>query len=280
MYLGDVCSDRARQPRPPASRRKPSWPSWRSADERLPARERELQSRRPTGAALDVEGAAEHPHALGHPDETQPPTLRRLRERALDLEARPVVDDLHVDRAPSRSQTDLDRGRTGVLAHVRERFLDRPEDRDPLSRRERVGIAADLERTGDTGAFGEVVHLAVEDLSERAAQDALRLERVRHLAQVAIEVDQPGGQVVEAPVGLLAVVLEDERIDLLLQEADVCGEREHVLDRSVVEIEPEPHEPALGGRDERSLSRARVLEQMLALDDGAERRGGLGEERV
>ena len=38
-----------------------------------------------------------------------------------------------------------------------------------------------------------------------------------------------------------------------------------------MEIEAEAHEPALGRRDERALAARRVLEQMLALDDGAQR---------
>ncbi len=167
-----------------------------------------------------------------------------------------------------------------MLADVGERLLDRAEHRDALRGGERVGVAADLELGVDPGALGEVVDLAVQDLAEWTGDDALRLERVRDLAQLAIELDEPRGQVVEAAVGLLAVVLEDEWIDLLLQQLYVGGEREDVLDRPVVEIEPEPHQPALRRRDERPLATRRVLEQMLALDDGAERGCGLGEVRL
>ena len=130
------------------------------------------------------------------------------------------------------------------------------------------------------GALREAVDLAVEDLAERTRDDALRLERVRDLAKLPVELDEPCGQVVEATVCLLAVVLEDERVHLLLQELDVGGQREDVLDRPVVEVEAEAHQPALGRRDERALAARRVLEQTLALDDGAERRGGLAEVRV
>ena len=101
--------------------------------------------------------------------------------------------------------------------------------------------------------------------------DALRLERVRDLAELPIELDEPRREVVEAAVRLLAIVLEHERVDLLLQQPDVAGKREDVLDRPVVEVEAEPHEPALGGRDERPLAARRVLEEVLALDDGAQR---------
>ncbi len=79
---------------------------------------------------------------------------------------------------------------------------------------------------------------------------------------------------------LIPVLLEHERIDLLLQEPNVRREREHVLDRAVVQVEPEPHEAPLGGADEHALAIGRVLEQLLALDDGAQAGRGFGEERV
>ena len=132
-------------------------------------------------------------------------------------------------------------------------------------------IAADLELGMDSRALREGVDLAVEDLAERSADDALRLERVRDLPELAVELDEAAAEVVEAAVRLLAVVLEDERIDLLLEELDVGGEREDVLDRPVVEVEAEAHEAALGRRDERTLAARRVLEEALALDHGTER---------
>ena len=151
---------------------------------------------------------------------------------------------------------------------------------DPLRGRERVGLATDLEVGLDAGALGEGVDLAMEDLAERTADHALRLERVGDLAQVAVELDEPCGEVVEAAGRLFAVPLEHERVDLLLEEADVRGEREDVLDRAVVEVEAEPHEAALRGGDERPLARCGVLEEVLALDRGPEGRRDDGEERV
>ncbi len=87
-------------------------------------------------------------------------------------------------------------------------------------------------------------------------------------------------EVVEAAVCLLAVVLEDERIDLLLEELDVGGEREDVLDGAVVEVEAETHEATLGRCDESTLAARRVLEETLALDYGTERGCRLAEVRV
>ena len=77
---------------------------------------------------------------------------------------------------------------------------------------------------------------------------------MRDLAQLPVELDQACGKVVEAAVRLLAIVLEDEGIDLLLEELDVGGERQDVLDRPVVEVEAEAHEPALRRCDQRALA--------------------------
>jgi hypothetical protein len=100
------------------------------------------------------------------------------------------------------------------------------------------------------------------------------------LAQVAIEIDEASGQILESTVGDLPLILQNERVHLLLEETNVGGERENVLDRPVVEIEPETHQTTLRCRHERPLARARVLEEMLSLDDRAHVRGSLGEKRV
>ena len=44
---------------------------------------------------------------------------------------------------------------------------------------------------------------------------------------------------------LLAIVIEDERVWTLLQEPDVGGEREDVLDPAVVEVEAKAHQATL-----------------------------------
>ena len=98
---------------------------------------------------------------------------------------------------------------------------------------------------------------------------------MRDLTQLAIELDEPRREVVEAAVCLLAIVIEDERVDLPLQELDVRGERQDVLDRPVVEVEPEAHQPTLRRRDECPLAARRIVEEMLTLDDMAQRRRAL-----
>src|SRR5262249_44612716 len=154
-------------------------------------------------------------------------------------------------------------------------LLDHAEDRDALRRREGVRIAPDLELCANAGALGERIDLAVEDLAERAADHALRLQRVRDLPELTIELDEARGQIVEAAVCLLAEVFEDERVDLLLQELDVRREREDVLDRSIVQVEAQSHEASLGRRGQGAIAVRRVLEEVLALDHGAQSRGDL-----
>src|SRR5262245_34624892 len=184
----------------------------------FPARERGLQRRWAARLALKLERPTDHSHTLADPDEPEAASLCGLRECSLDLEAHAVVDDLELDRAAASTHADGDVCRARMLAHVGERFLDGAEHRDPLGGRQRVGVAADLELRGDPRALGEAVDLAMEDLAERARDDALRLERVRDLAQLPVQLNESRGEIVEAPVCLLAVVLEDERVDLLLQE--------------------------------------------------------------
>ena len=84
--------------------------------------------------------------------------------------------------------------------------------------------------------------------------------------------DDASEEVVEAAGGALAVAVVDERVHLLAQVRDVRPERQHVLDRAVVEVEADAHEPLLAGRDERVHALGRPLEQELALDDRRQRR--------
>ena len=126
----------------------------------------------------------------------------------------------------------------------------------------------------DPGALRERIDLAVEDLAERARDDAPRLERARELAQVAVELRHAGEHVVEAPCGALAVAFEDEGVDLVPQERHLRAEREDVLDGAVVQVEADPHEPLLAGADQSLLALRRALEQELSLEDRGERCAG------
>ena len=162
--------------------------------EGLPARERQLQGGRAAGPAVELEGPADHPNALGDAHEAEATALRRLRERPLDLEAHAVVDDLHLDRTPPSAHAHRDVRRAGMLADVGERLLDDTEDGDPLGGGERVRVAADLELGADSGALREAVDLAMKGLAERPADDALRLERVRDLPELPVELDEARAQ--------------------------------------------------------------------------------------
>ena len=61
--------------------------------ERLPARERDEEHRRPARGAVDPERAAEHPHALVDADQPEAPALGGRRDAVLDAEAAAVVGD-------------------------------------------------------------------------------------------------------------------------------------------------------------------------------------------
>ena len=172
--------------------------------------------------------------------------LARARSTSKPMPSSTIWSSIALRRA--RTRTEIFRRRARALADVGQLLLDRAEHGDPLRGRERVRVAPDLELGADARALREAVHLAVEDLAERARDDALRLEGVGYLAQLPVELDEPGREVVEAPVRLLAVVLEDERIDLLLEQLDVTRKREDVLDGPVVEVEAEAHQAPFSRR--------------------------------
>ena len=127
------------------------------------------------------------------------------------------------------------------------------------------------------GALGERVRLAVEDLAQRARDDAARLEGAGELAEVPVELRDAREHVVEAAGGALAVALEDEGVDLVAQQRDLRAEGEDVLDGAVVEVEADPHEALLARADEHLLALRGALEQELALEDRRERGAGRGE---
>ena len=76
------------------------------------------------------------------------------------------------------------------------------------------------------------------------------------------------------------MAVEDEGVHLLAEVRDVCAEREHVLDRSVVQVEADAHEALLAGADERLLALGGALEEQFALEDRGERGCGERQEGV
>ena len=90
----------------------------------------------------------------------------------------------------------------------------------------------------------------------------------------AVELGDPREDVVEAARGPLAMRLGDERIDLVAEQRHLGAEREDVLDRPVVEVEADPHQPLLAGARDDALALGRPLEEQLALVDRGHRRGG------
>ena len=130
------------------------------------------------------------------------------------------------------------------------------------------------------GALRERVDLAVQRLAQGARHDASRLERTRDLAELPVEFDRSREEVVEPSCRTLPMRVENERVDLLAQVGDVCAEGEDVLDRAVVQIEADTHQPLLAGRDEDVLPLGGALEQQLALEDRGEGRRSDREEGV
>ena len=72
------------------------------------------------------------------------------------------------------------------------------------------------------------------------------------------------------------MALEHERVDLVAQLANVLRECEDVLDGTVVEVEPEPHEPVLSRLRERAFPLGVSCEQVLTLEHRREGCRSLG----
>ena len=111
----------------------------------------------------------------------------------------------------------------------------------------------------------------MEDLAQWARHDAAGLQRAGELAEVPVELRDAGEHVVEAPGRALAVGVEYERVDLVAHKCDLRAEGQDVLNRPVVEVEPDPHEALLARAHEHLLPLGRALEQELALEDRRER---------
>ena len=86
-------------------------------------------------------------------------------------------------------------------------------------------------------------------------QERARLERVRQIAQILVQLRQLRLEVAEAPDDGIAVLAADQRDHLLAEQPDVLGEGIDLLQRTVVQVESEPDEeplvrlgePGLGG---------------------------------
>ena len=68
-------------------------------------------------------------------------------------------------------------------------------------------------------------------------------------------------------------------VELVAELAQVLGERQHLLDRAVVQVEAEPCEAPLGRLRQRPLAIGAAGEQRFALEHGAQRRCALGQVR-
>ena len=70
-------------------------------------------------------------------------------------------------------------------------------------------------------------------------------------------------------------VAAERAAELRPEQAELGAQREDLLHGAVVEVEPEPGEPAFGGLEQGALALAAPLEQPRALDRGRQSRGEL-----
>src|SRR5207245_2661200 len=124
---------------------------------------------------------------------------------------------------------------------------------------------------GYTRSLGEGCDLVADDEGKRPPDQAARLERVRQLAEHAVEFPDPCLEVVD-PRDADRLTLGRQKLgELSPDEEEISAEGCDVLERPVVEVERQATEPTFARADERALPRCAPLEHELALDDRAHR---------
>ena len=209
------------------------------------------------------------------------PRFGGRREALLDGEALAVVDDAKLGPGAAAAEPDVDGGRLGVLAHVREALLDGPEEGHALRGGEERVVPLDDESREDavrcvnvstsrcrTSSIGLLT--ALRDSSEWASSRSSWSSSTSRFEQIG----RSGGGRVTVELG------GEEGYDVVAQAPQIGGGRQDVLDRPVVEVEAEPHQPPLAAGDERALALGAAIEQVGALEQGGEGARGLRQERA
>jgi hypothetical protein len=203
---------------------------------------------RPAGLRPHIEGAAEKTDAFRHTEQPEPAAPRFSHERALDLEAPSVVGYLDPHAAGILRHDDTRRLGPAMDAYVGESFLDHTHDRDALRRRDALRqAAAELQAAHDAVAAPDVLHLVREHLLQRALEQAGRLERSDDLTQVCVECEQPRLEVVDpAEDRRLPHTILERVAQVPVEEPHLAQQREDILRGTIVHVEGQTREPALG----------------------------------
>src|SRR5215510_90975 len=85
--------------------------------------------------------------------------------------------------------------------------------------------------------------LALQDIRDRAFEHPGRLEGLRQLSKGSVELDDLGVQVIEPSGHELACSASDVLIDLATREPHILCERDKILDRPIVKVEPARRAP-------------------------------------
>jgi hypothetical protein len=157
-----------------------------------------------------------------------------------------------------------------VLADVRQRLLDNPEQCEPLRRGQAVDVAGDGQTRLDLAALDERPDLPLEQVLDRLLDKASRLERLRELTERAIDLDDALVELVERGRDLEAAVVVDEAVDAPAHRHEVVREDDELLHRPVVEVVAKPRETPLARLDQRALVVRVPLEQHLPLEQRRE----------
>ena len=168
-------------------------------------------ARAATGGGVDQQSAADQLHALAHRVQTESSPVGQVIGR---VKAAAVVLDDERDRPALLGDADGCRRRARVLAHVRERLLDDPDDLDLAARRERqVALEAHLQRRRDPALAAVLVQVGTQAV-EQIVADMARLAQVE---------DRPAG----VTVALLADVCQIDQLKRDRRRDGILARGEH-----------------------------------------------------
>ena len=108
-----------------------------------------------------------------------------------------------------------------------------------------VERAFERERRRDVRAPLEGRELTGDRVRQRLLEERAGLERVREIAQIAVQLAELRLEIGETAEDSLAALPVEQPLDLVAQQPQVLSEHVHLLQRPVVEVEAEADEESL-----------------------------------
>ena len=152
----------------------------------------------------------------------------------------------------SRSVTETART-AAVLLDVAQGFLQDTQERDPLRRAEVSNVPSTTIEVVIARPAAQGRELPADCIRQCQLKQRARLERMRQVSQVLVELGDLRLEVGEAADDRIAVVVPDQHDHLVAQEPNVLCQDVDLLEWTVVEVVSQPDEQPLVRRGEAAL---------------------------